>query len=322
MAPHDAYARITPYELLFPAPGFPGERFPPVEAEAAARGTDLANPAAFAMCGAVQGILADLRPDDEAPGHGRSREPEQVSAHAHVLYFAFHMWRTQRGPGTERAPPAAHSSETPGSPSRAPVPSLALLSRATLRALPSSGPLKPGWEAALQGRAGYLQLAQHMVWAEEQGADRPDSVDGFFWAATQHGAFHAAAVTGMRAGRPGYGVVPLPSQPLNSLSEWTMSAASEDGDDFATRLPGAEIDGLLGMRTPAEALKLLAFALRRWTTNERAPVVEGAPPPADSAESLSPPPTPASESASPGARSEAARAPSLPTPSTLSHVVL
>lgn len=258
MAVHDAYARVTPYELLFPAPDFADQRFPAVESEAAVRGTDLTNPAAFATCGAVQGILADLRPEDETPTPGA--EPAQASAHAHLLYFAFQLWRTER---------AAEVPDGLAEPTR---PAVALLSRTTLRALPAADPLTPGWEAELEGRAGYLQLPQHMVWAEEPGAERPESVDGFFWSATGRDAFHAAAVTGMRPGRPGYGFVPVPPQPLDSLSAWTASPAREDGPDFATDLPGAEIDGLLGIRTPAEVFKLLAFALERWA--QRGPETE------------------------------------------------
>lgn len=250
MAVHDAYARVTPYELLFPAPDFPDQCFPAVEAEAVARGTDLTNPAAFATCGAVQGILADLRPEDDGPVLGE--EPAQASGHAHILYFAFQLWRT------ERAPEAA---DDPLDRTR---PVVALLSRATLRSLPAADPLTPGWEAGLEGHAGYLQLPQHMVWAEDPGAERPESVDGFFWSATGRDAFHVAAVTGMHPGRPGYGFVPVPPQPLVSLSGWTASPAREDGPEFAANLPGGEIDGLLGIRTPAEVFKLLAFALERW----------------------------------------------------------
>lgn len=250
MAVHDAYARVTPYELLFPAPDFPDQRFPAVESEAVAWGTDLTNPAAFATCGAVQGILADLRPEDDGPALGE--EPAQASGHAHILYFAFHLWRTERAPEATDAPLDRMR------------PAVALLSRPTLYALLAADPLVPGWEAGLEGRAGYLQLPQHMVWAEELGAERPESVDGFFWSATGRDAFHVAAVTGMRPGRPGYGFVPVPPQPLDSLSGWTASPAREEGPDFAADLPGAEIDGLLGIRTPAEVFKLLAFATERW----------------------------------------------------------
>lgn len=248
MAVHDDYARVTPYELLFPAPEFPDERFPAVQAEADARGTDVANPAAFAMSGAVQGILADLRPEDETAEGAQppTRVPQTAHGHALLLYFAFHFWcmKSQRPP-------------------------LALIRRSTLRTLLAGEPPSPGWETALRGRAGYLQLPQHLAWLEEPGAERPESVDGFFWTATRDDAFQAAAITGVRPGRPGYGVVPVPPEPLQSLSSWTAGPGREDGNDFATDLPGAELDGLLGIRTPAEVFKLLALALERWTEAAR-----------------------------------------------------
>lgn len=268
MAVHDDYARVTPYELLFPTPEFPDERFPAVQAEADARGTDVANPAAFAMSGAVQGILADLRPEDETADDGpgardqTGRTPERVheAAHGHalLLYFAFHFWRMK----SQRPP-------------------LALIRRSTLRMLLAGEPPTPGWETALRGRAGYLQLPQHLAWLEEPGAERPESVDGFFWTATRDDAFQAAAITGVRPGRPGYGVVPVPPEPLQALSSWTTEPGREDGNDFATDLPGAEIDGLLGIRTPAEVFKLLALALERWTeaarTSADCPTSSGSP---------------------------------------------
>lgn len=306
MAVHDAYARLTPYELLLPGPDFADERFPAIEAEAGARGTDLHNPAAFAISGPVQGILAELRPDDEpaaaapegaSPPSAPDRSSPDPSAfqgphgHGEVLFFAYHLWRTARSHGD---------------------PVVALVSHGTLRSLLAGdaldGASNSGWEPALRGRAGYVQLPQHMVWAEEDGIPRPESVDGFFWAAAPEHAFHAAAVTGMRQGRPGYGVIPAPPQPLDSLSSWTMQPAREGGAEFSTSLPGAEIDDLVGIRTPAELLKLVALALEQWAGCPRKPVQ--APPVAPS---LASSPTPPSSPPPPG---------SSPAPSSLPFVVL
>lgn len=295
MAVHDDYARVTPYELLFPAPEFPDERFPAVQAEADARGTDLANPAAFAMSGAVQGILADLRPEDETAEGAQppTRVPQTAHGHALLLYFAFHFWRMK----SQRPP-------------------LALIRRSTLRTLLAGEPPSPGWETVLQGRAGYLQLPQHLAWVEEPGAERPESVDGFFWTATRDDAFHSAAVTGVRPGRPGYGVVPVPPEPLQALSSWTAGPGREDGNDFATDLPGAELDGLLGIRTPAEVFKLLALALERWTEAAR----KSADPPASSHFPRLVVPTAAS-AAAPNEHPPGSTAGS-PAPSRLPHWVL
>ena len=271
MAVHDAYARLTPYELLLPGPDFADERFPAIEAEAAAGGADLHNPAAFAMSGPVQGILADLRPDDGGPAAAAVAGPaasplEGAHAHAEVLFFAYRMWRTAR------------SREEPV---------VALVARGMLRGLLDGGlsdeagtnggrsRSRGPWPPALRGRAGYVQLPQHMVWAEDDAAERPESVDGFFWTASPDHAFHAAAVTGMRQGRPGYGVIAAPPQPLDALSSWTTAPARDGGGEFSTGLPGAEMDGLAGIRTPAELLKLVALALERWA---RLPEPAAAPP--------------------------------------------
>ena len=235
MAIHDAYARLTPYELLFPEPEFPEQRFPAIREEAAERGTDPANPAAFVMLGAVQGILADLREEDT--------DPEVAHDHGGVLYFAYQMWRT----GGE----------------------VVLAHQKTVRGL-LAGPEcvadaadKSLWQKGLGGRAGYLQLPQHLVWIEETRNTVPESVDGFFWHGDHLGTLHLALAAGMRSDRPGYLYVPVPPQPLGSLPGWASGPAREEGRDFETSLPGADLDALLGIRTPAEVFKLAALLLGR-----------------------------------------------------------
>ncbi len=234
MAVHDAYARLTPYELLLPEPDFADRWFPEIGEEAVQQGVDTGNPAAFVMLGAVQGALAELREDD-AP-------PESVHDHGSVLYFAYHLWRTG---GT-----------------------VILAQQKTLRALVSSDGGRPStgrnslWANELAGCAGYIQLPQHLVWIEEARNAPPESVDGFFWFCDARGALHLALVAGMRGDRPGFAVVPVPPQPLDALPGWVAGPAREGGGDFETSLPGAELDGLLGIRTPAEIFKLAALLLR------------------------------------------------------------
>ena len=307
MAVHDAYARLTPYELLFPSPDFPDARFPAVEAEAAAGGIDLGNPAAFATLGGVHGMLQALRPEDEpAPAAAPQESAGATAAHADLLYFAYRIWRLGRRPEEagddagggsrddvpEPAPGARRPPRRDGEPGAEPddVPdrSLVLLTRRALQALLAGPPVEAGWEAALRGRAGYVQLPQRLVWAEAPVFSAPESVDGFFWAATREGAFRAAAVAGLRRDRPGYGVVPVPPQELASLSGWTDGPAREGGGEFSTDLPGAEMDGLLGIRTPAEVFKLLALALHRLAQDGGA---AGPPPPRGREASAQPAPS-------------------------------
>lgn len=235
MAVHDAYARLTPYELLLPEPEFAERSFPPIGEEAAERGVDTENPAAFVMLGAVQAALAELREEDAAP--------ESAHDHGGVLFFAYHLWRTGGA--------------------------VALAQRKTLRDVAPGGTehadsaRNPLWPKTLGGNAGYIQLPQHLVWIEEARNGPPESVDGFFWFGDSRGALHLALVAGMRSDRPGYAVVPVPPQPLDTLSDWATGPAREGGGDFETSLPGAELDGLLGIRTPAEVFKLAALLLRR-----------------------------------------------------------
>ena len=233
MATRDDSVRLSPYELLFPEAGFPDERFPAIEEEAEERGVDTGNPAAFVMLGSVQGIMADLREDDA--------DPQAAHDHGGVLFFAYRMWRAG--------------------------PSVTPVHADTLRELLSSPPADPStadddWTAALAEQAGYIRLPRHLLWLEE---DPPESVDGVFWAADRTGVINLALVTGVRPDRPGYGIVPVPPQPLATLPGWAAGPAREGGGDFTTALPGAELDGLFGLRTPAEVFKLAALLLRHLT---------------------------------------------------------
>lgn len=276
VAVHDAYARLTPYELLLPQPGFPGRRFPAIGDEARERGVDTGNPAAFVMLGTVQGVLAELRDEEAAP--------ESAHDHGGVLYFAYQLWRTGGALVLVRRK-TLHSlvsgDREPADPGR----------NSRLRNAAggdSPGPFPPdrtSWANQLRGRAGYVQLPQHLVWIEEAGSGPPESVDGFFWFGDAGGALHLALVAGMRSDRPGFAFVPVPPQPLGTLPDWASGPAREGGRDFGTSLPGAEHDGLLGVRTPAEVFKLAALIFGRlmWE-RPGAPPPEGQPRPAGSRE--------------------------------------
>ena len=247
MAVHDAYARFTPYELLLPDPEFPDRCFTAITREAEERGADAGNPAAFVMMGAVQGTLAELREEDAGP--------ESAHDHAGILFFAYHFWRCAGG--------------------------VVFVQRKTVRELLVEGTGEVGerganWAGDFLGRAGYVQLPQHLVWMES--SDQPtESVDGFFWYGDEGGVLHLAMVAGMRRDRPGCVVVTVPPQPLAAMPGWASGPAREGGGDFATSLPGAELDGLAGIRTPAEVFKLSALVLGRVARERPEPVASPAP---------------------------------------------
>lgn len=259
MAIHDSYARLTPYELLLPDPGFPDRCFAEIAREAEERGVDSGNPAAFVTLGTVRGALGELREEDAGP--------ETALDHAGILFFAYHMWRggarvvlaqrkTVRGllagvAGEGAVAGRSDVAEPVGGEGPA-------VGRGEM-----AGEGEAGWEGGLRECAGYLQLPQHLAWIESPD-QAPESVDGFFWYGDRGGVLHLAMVAGMRRDRPGYVVVSVPPQPLAAMPGWASGPAREGGGDFAASLPGAELDGLVGIRTPAEVLKVAGLLLGRF----------------------------------------------------------
>ncbi len=114
--------------------------------------------------------------------------------------------------------------------------------------------------------AGYAQLPRHLFWVGGGGGDdAAEPVDGFFWTVSGDGTLHLLLATGIREGRPGLGVVPLPEAPWAEADTWMAASVREAGDDFATTLPGGELEGLYSLTAAGEVLKLAArlFAYER-----------------------------------------------------------
>jgi hypothetical protein len=68
-------------------------------------------------------------------------------------------------------------------------------------------------------------------------------------------------VAGLRPDRPGFTVVPLDPIPLDDVPGWTGARIREEGPDFGSAMPGAELEGLYELRTAGEVLKLGARTL-------------------------------------------------------------
>jgi hypothetical protein len=93
-------------------------------------------------------------------------------------------------------------------------------------------------------------------------------VDGFFWSSARSDSeVHLLLATGLRGGRPGFSVVPIEPVSAADLPAWCQAAGREEGGDFANSMPGAELEQLYQLTTPAEALKLAA---RLWLLPELA----------------------------------------------------
>jgi hypothetical protein len=229
MALHDKYARRTPFELAFPDTARAEALAAASLEEAGARGVDAHDPQMFATLGSVGVFLSELR--------GPDTPPEAVHQYAALAFHGVHFVRA-------------------GFP-------LYLLGSAATRRLVAEAPRH---EPRPPRPAGYLQLPQHMVWVEgddERGV--PESADGMFWTVAPSGLLHVLLVTGLRPDRAGVGVVSLLPAPLAEAERWASAEMRGEGEgaDFASSIPGASLDGLYGVRTAGEPLKLLArfFAL-------------------------------------------------------------
>lgn len=220
MSLHDAYARLTPYELAFQDAGRASELLGAVGEEAEARGADVHDLNGFLTLGAVEAFVRELAGEADDPGALHRFGP-----------LAFH---------------GVHFSA-----SDSPVFLLSThVARYLVEGVPEGAPRPPR-------PAGYLQLPQHLFWTRATG-EAPESIDGVFWTATPGGVLHALMVTGMRPDRPGIGVVALPAAPAGEAGRWLEVDAREDDEDFGTHLPGAEIDALYGVETAGEVFKLVA----------------------------------------------------------------
>jgi hypothetical protein len=124
-------------------------------------------------------------------------------------------------------------------------------------ALPALGT----WTFTAPAVAGYLELPRHLVWTRFDEAAPPEPIEGVFWVQSP-ARIDLLFCTGVREGRAGLGVIDVSaSLPAPAPGHWGDLEAREGGADFSNILPGGEIDALLAIVTPAEALKLVSRAL-------------------------------------------------------------
>jgi hypothetical protein len=219
---HDAYARVTPYELLLPDEDFAERRFPLIQEEAKERKADLTDPDRFALLSEAGAVLREIRGEDD--------DPQLIQQFGVLLFHAFHFWK-------EGLP-------------------FFLLETGVVRSLVAEGPGEGGWSPSLPGPAGYVQLPLHLVWVPGGDETPPESLDGFFWSIPDGENLALLIAMGIRKDRPGLSVVPLPTLPLSAAGEWASIDVRPDGNDFQSSLPGAELEDLYALEAGAEAVKL------------------------------------------------------------------
>lgn len=221
MSLHDAYARLTPFEIAFPDPEAIERLVGEIDEEAETRRVDASLTGVFLTLGSVDDFVRTLLPEGASS--------EATAQYAALVFHAVHFARAGR-----------------------PV---YLLETGTVRRILED---VPAGEAEPPRPAGYVQLPQHLVWMDGGGAGVPESVDGIFWVATSHGALHTLPVTGVLSDRPGFRALPLPEAPLADAGSWIDADMRDREPDFSSVLPGHELDRLYAVRTAGEVLKLLA----------------------------------------------------------------
>jgi hypothetical protein len=219
MSLHDLYARRTPFELAFPDAAEAEALFVRVAEEAGARGADTGNPHQFAMLGAVGAFIRELR--------GTEGSAAAVHEYGALAYHAFHFAAAGRR--------------------------VDLVSAEAARALVEATDM--GGDPVAPGRAGYLQLPQHLFWTSITPGEPPQSVDGFFWNLDDD-FLRVLMALGLRPDQ-GLLVVPLPEAPWADRDAWVDADMREGGADFTSSLPGAELDGLYSLESAGEVLKFL-----------------------------------------------------------------
>jgi len=237
MSLHDAYARLTPLEIAFPDRSVIDDLSQGVAREVEERGADDTELETFVTTSAVGALAREIRGPD-AP-------PESTYPFAALLYQSVHFLRA-------------------GCP-------LFLLSTDCVRELVGPrGAAGSGPVVDPPSSAGYLQLPQHLVWAAGGGAGAergddpgvqdtaPESLDGVFWTVSSAGTLYALPISGLRPDRPGFGALPLPAAPMADAPGWLDAEMRASGEDFASALPGGELDRLYAVQAAGEVLKLLA----------------------------------------------------------------
>jgi hypothetical protein len=232
--------RLTPWELVFGAPGFDAARFERVREQA--ERADASAAATLLMLPAAGEILRELLPDDAGNADDATRR-ELIEQAGALLFHAYRFWLHERR--------------------------VYLLGRELIeQAVPAAA---AEWRFAAPVPAGYVQLPHQLFWARVADDAAPEPVDGFFWSAPFLDAaaggpvadrLDVLMVLGLRRGRPGVSLVDIAVEPARELERWGALQVRPDGEDFANILPGGELQGYRALTTRAEALKLAMICFR------------------------------------------------------------
>jgi hypothetical protein len=229
----EARGRPDPYDLVFGVEAMDDRLFPPIAEEAGARGLTLDDPDRFLFLTSVGHLLQAIAGPAESPNEA-GQAGELMKQHGRLLFHAFHFWHTGKR--------------------------IVELDEPQLRRLLDGEVVGGDWTLATPAAAGYVRLPANLVWASPAPGLRPEPADGFFWSFDSP-ALHLLMALGVRPDRPGFSVVTTTGM-TDTEPHWGDVDARPGGRDFATTLPGGELDRLYSVETAAELLKLASLCFR------------------------------------------------------------
>jgi hypothetical protein len=222
--------RSAPYDLVFGVESIDDKLFPPIVEEAGARGVPLDDPDRFLFLTSVGRLLQAVA------GESETTAGESMKQHGRLLFHAVHFWREGKH--------------------------VAQLAEDRLRTLLEGGVDVGDWALATPAPAGYHCLPRNRVWASPGPGLTPEPADGFFWVDRPDG-LAVLLVLGVRPDRPGFSVVSAQGEAVGegggAGGHWARVVARPGGQDFASTIPGGELDGLHSVETPLELLKLASL---------------------------------------------------------------
>lgn len=296
MALHDAYLRRTPFELTFPDADAAAEFTSAVASAAEGAGVDPVDRRAFVTLEAVGSFLRRIQPG----GAGRLG-PQATYDYALLLYHAFHFARSGARPllVSEETARALVEGEAPGD--------------GTPGGDPPDHASRNG-VLEVPAPAGYAQLPRNLFWIRPSPEEPAEAVDGFFWCLGEAGMLYVLLAAGLRDDRPGLAVVPVPEAPWAEAADWLDTPIRARGPDFATTLPGGELEELYSFVAAGEVLKLVARLFAHVRANPGTPV-DGPPRPPGASQTAEPASTELATPTGAPARPDLSR----PAPSALTY---
>jgi hypothetical protein len=224
MSEESTIGRITPYEVVFGVTGFGEREFPVSREEADAVDEQGLRRDQFAGLKSVGGALAQLVPDEADPG--------ALDHFLGILFHCFNFWK------------AGH----PVYAFEAPV----------LHKLVDGPPLLADLEAVFPNPSFYVEMPHNLFWSPVSEGETPEPLEGFFVDVSRIAPsleVDVLMILGMRADRPGFGVV-------GTTIDLAEIRSLDEPDAFASDIPGADLAGLYSIQRSSEIGILLLRLLR------------------------------------------------------------